>query len=137
MIRIVIGCALLAASLAVLAAAAWVLWRAGGGRHRKPRRIPAVTLLAAPTVPDGVPYGTEAVLVEVPPAPSVLPLRPEAEDREEDGRADPDTVALLADLDRADFAHCLAEGRRTAHFFHSDGTRTCCSCEPTTAGDQT
>jgi hypothetical protein len=51
--------------------------------------------------------------------------------------ADPDTMALLLDADTAGFAHCPAEGRTTPHHLHGDGSRTCCRCETTTAGDQT
>jgi hypothetical protein len=120
-IRTAIGTGVLALSLAVLAALVWCWWLAGHGRHRRPRHAP--DLLAS----------TEAVSVQAPPAPSVLPLR---EGVEEAGGADPDTVALPG-FDRADFDHCPAEGRRTPHFLHSDGSRTCCRCETTTAGDQT
>lgn len=49
----------------------------------------------------------------------------------------PDTLALLLDADRADFADCPAEERRTPHFLHSDGSRTCCRCSTITAGELT
>jgi hypothetical protein len=125
--RALIGSSLLVASLAVLAAAVWFLWLVGRGRHRRDRR-PGPLLPPGVPGPDG-PYGTEAVLLLAPPTPSVLRLQ--------EGEApETDTVALLA-ADRADFAHCPAENRRTPHFFHSDGTRTCCRCETPTAGDQT
>lgn len=116
MTRLVIGGGVLALSLAALAALVW-WWLAGHGRHRAPRR-PGARL----ALPPGVP-----------PVPSVLPAREGVEDG---GGTDAKTVALLA-VDRADFDHCPAEGRRTPHFLHSDGSRTCCRCETTTAGDQT
>lgn len=51
------------------------------------------------------------------------------------GRGDTDTLALQA-ADRADFAHCPAERRRTAHFLHPDGSRTCCGCATTTTCEE-
>lgn len=134
MTRLVIGGGVLALSLAALAALVWWWWLAGHGRHRAPRR-PGPLLALPPGVPaeDG-PYGTETVLPVAPPAPSVLPAREGVEDG---GGADAETLALLVDADRADFAHCPAEGRRTPHFLHGDGARTCCRCETRTAGDQT
>lgn len=48
---------------------------------------------------------------------------------------DMDTLTMLLAADRVDYDHCPAEGRRTPHYFHADGARTCCSCETTTAGD--
>ncbi|WP_413808185.1 hypothetical protein [Streptomyces sp. OE57] len=137
MTRVVIGSSVLAVCLAVLVAAVWLLWLSGHGRHRRPRRAPAPAraLLVTTSAPE-LPHGTEAALVQTTPEPSVLPLQPEVEDQEEAGGPDSDTVYLLA-ADRADFAHCPAEGRRTPHFLHSDGSRTCCECETETAGDQT
>jgi hypothetical protein len=127
---------LLAAALAVLAVAAWFWRQAGQGRHRRARRPgPLLQLPPGVPTPDG-PYGTEAVLLTVPPTPSVLQLQEDEDQEEGDGAPDTETVALLA-ADRADFAHCPDEGRRAPHFFHSDGSRTCCRCETTTAGDQT
>ncbi|MEV5048202.1 hypothetical protein AB0N20_27295 [Streptomyces griseoincarnatus] len=134
MTRIVIGASVVAVSLALLAAVVWFWWLAGHGRHRAPRR-PATAegrdLLVTTAAPDLT--GSAPALPAFPPVPSVLPSR---EDLEEAGR-DADTVALLLDADRADFAHCPAEGRRTPHFLHSSGARTCARCETTTAGDQT
>ncbi|MET9819629.1 hypothetical protein [Streptomyces sp. NPDC006355] len=132
MTPLVIGVGVLALS-AALAFALWLWWASGHGRHRKPRQA-APVLLVAHEVPDGGPGETECVVLSAPPAPSALPSR---EGQEEAGGADPDTVALLLAADSADFAHCPAEGRRTPHFLHRDGTRTCCRCETTTAGDQT
>uniref|UniRef100_UPI000B322B0C hypothetical protein n=1 Tax=Streptomyces scabiei TaxID=1930 RepID=UPI000B322B0C len=107
----------------------------GRGRRRRPRRAeaPARALLVTTGVPE-LPYGTEAVLLAAPPVPSVLHLRTEEE--REAAAADPDTVALL-EVDRADFADCPKQGRRTPHFLHPDGSRTCCECETQTVGDQT
>ncbi|MFU0240373.1 hypothetical protein ACKI1J_32130 [Streptomyces scabiei] len=135
MIPVLIGGSVLAACLAVLAAALWAWWRAGQGRHRRPRRVeaPARALLVTATAPE-LPCGTEAVLLTAPPVASTLHLRTEEE--REAAAADPDTVALL-EVDRADFAHCPKQGRRTPHFLHLDGSRTCCECETQTVGDLT
>lgn len=101
----------LGTSLVALSLAALVFlvwwWLAGTGRHRAPRQT----------------EGGAGVLEG---APAVPPP----------GRADPDTLAFQA-ADRADFAHCPAERRRTPHFLHNDGSRTCAQCETTTAGDET
>jgi hypothetical protein len=128
MIRAAIGAGVILLALAVLAAGAWWLLT-GHGRHRKPRHTPAPALLAAGDGPDG----TGPVVLDVPPAPSALP---DEEGQAEAGGTDPDTVWLKT-ADRADYDHCPAEGRRTPHFLHRDGSRTCCLCETTTAGEQT
>lgn len=47
----------------------------------------------------------------------------------------PPTLVLLADADRADLDYCEAERRRRPHFFHADGSRTCCVCQTLTGGD--
>ncbi|MFC8332807.1 hypothetical protein [Streptomyces olivaceus] len=127
----VLGAAVVAASVSGAITLLW-WWLSGQGRHRSRSR--AALLVPRGAVPEDGPYGTGAIFVDVPPAPSVLPL--DAEDREAAGGADPDTVAFLA-ADTADFARCPAEDRRTPHFLHRDGSRTCCRCETTTAGDQT
>lgn len=106
--RVLIGGGVLVVCLA-LAAAGLCWWLAGNGRHRAPRRAPVAAL----------PPGVEPVLLQAPP---VLP------------GGDVDTVAFR-EADRADFAHCPAEARRTAHFFHADGSRTCCGCATETAGE--
>ncbi|AIV35553.1 hypothetical protein [Streptomyces sp. CCM_MD2014] len=114
----VFGAAVLAASVSGAISLLW-WWLGGQGRHRRQARA----VLLAPRA---------AASVDVPPASAVLPL-----DQEDGGgEADPETVALLA-VDTADFAHCPSEGRRTPHFLHRDGSRTCCRCETKTAGDQT
>lgn len=128
----VIGAAVLAASVSVAITLLW-WWLSGQGRHR--RRGRAVLLVPRGSAPGDGPYGPEPVLLlDVPPTPSVLRL--DGEDQAADDRADTDTVAFLS-ADIADFAHCPNEGRRTPHFFHRDGSRTCCRCETKTAGDQT
>lgn len=131
MTRLVIGGGVLALSLALLAGLVW-WWLSGHGRHRAPRRPGGLLALPPGVVAEDGPYGTETVL-PVPPASSVLPAREGVEDG--DG-VDAETVVFLA-ADRADFDHCPAEGRRTPHFFHGDGSRTCCRCETKTAGDLT
>lgn len=124
MTRIVIGASVVAVSLTLLAAVVWFWWLAGHGRHRAPRQ---------PATAEGGELLTAPALQAVPPAP---PAPPSRQDLEEAG-GDADTVALLLDADRADFADCPAEGRTTPHFLHRDGSRTCARCETTTAGDQT
>lgn len=133
MTRVLIGSSVLAAALAVLAAAVWFWWLVGRGRHRRARRpFPLLHLPPVAVNLDGR-YGTEALFLLAPPEPSVIRLGEGQAEAEAPGT---ETVGLLA-ADRADFAHCPADGRRTPHFFHSDGSRTCCCCETTTAGDQT
>lgn len=125
MIRIVMGSSVVTVSLALLVVVVWCWWLAGTGRHRAPRRSPTGagrTLLV-----------TTAAPLLLPSASPVLPAR----DGEEEPGRDADTMALLQDVDRADFGHCPAEGRTTPHFFHRDGSRTCARCETTTAGDPT
>ncbi|MGV2914623.1 hypothetical protein [Streptomyces alfalfae] len=128
MTQALIGGSILAAALAALAAAVWVWWMAGRGRHRRNRRSgPLLTL--PPITPLESSYGTEAVVQPGSSGPSLIRL-PE----QETGTTD---TVQFAVADRADFAHCSAEGRRTPHFIHRDGTRTCCRCQTITAGDQT
>jgi hypothetical protein len=114
-------CGGLLLAAAGLAYAVWLLWSWGqaGGRHRRPRESAALQLLAGPD-PAPAPAGAHPVSLEA-----------------EGAGADTDTVALLLDADTAGFAHCPAEGSTTPHFMHSGGSRTCCRCETTTAGDQT
>ncbi|MBL0778237.1 hypothetical protein G6541_13330 [Streptomyces albidoflavus] len=106
MTRMLIGTFFLSVAVGVLA---WAVWSrlVGNGRHRRPGR-PA----DAPYEPDDL-FGVEAG---------------QADEDDEDG-------AHYADADRADYDHCPTEGRRTPHFLHTGGARTCCSCKTTTAGD--
>ncbi|MCC9686938.1 hypothetical protein [Streptomyces sp. MNU103] len=106
MTRLVLGTSLVALSLAALVFLVW-WWLAGTGRHRAPRPAAGGA---------GALEGAPAVLTGA-------------------GRADTDTLALQA-ADRADFAHCPAEQRRTAHFLHADGSRTCCGCSTTTSREE-
>lgn len=64
--------------------------------------------------------GLEAVFTPAPPPASAVPL--EIEDAE-------------TTPSRTGFEVCPLEGRTTAHFFHSDGSRTCCWCQTRTEGD--
>ncbi|MCF3960334.1 hypothetical protein [Streptomyces fuscigenes] len=127
MTPVIVGAAIVAASLAAAAYLAW-LWCAGQGRHRAPRHYRGPFLLLPPGPPPAPPTGTygTGVLVLDAQLPTVRPF----------GVEDPSTVALLLEADRAGLEHCPAEGRTRPHFIHTDGSRTCCECKTTTAGDQ-
>lgn len=128
MTPVLIAAAVLTACLALLAAAVRT-WLAGSGRHRAPRRP---SPLMAPPGPLGLPDGqcdTDTVLLVLPALPSALHVPHEDRDSAPE--------EFEGDADRADFDHCPAERRRTPHFLHRDGSRTCCRCRKTTkAGDQ-